>query len=298
MKRILTLFVCLMVCVNSNVLHSQCGNILVNPIIDIDCIDDGSGNFTVSVDLSGIQWLGGNPSFYLEIDGETSDNFVADPNTSQTFVWTSTFAFCPSLGDIFVQVCNSINGNGCNCSAESGPLSEVLPVTLEKFSGNLHGSEINLNWTTSSELNADYFEIQHSTDAQNFNSLHQIEALGFSDSNHNYSFRHRDVQSEHNYYRLKQYDFNGEFYLSDIVFVKKALDPNELSIYPNPAFNELTITGLKEGYSWRITDTLGKNLKSGTAARINLVDFSKGTFHLTILNSQNKVIDSKRILKM
>ena len=68
------------------------------------------------------------------------------------------------------------------------------------------------------------------------------------------------------YYRLKQFDFDGQFEYSQIRSVNIQQLPNsQIEIYPNPLTNEIIITGnaneLKEVL---IYNTLGRNVTSVT----------------------------------
>ena len=64
---------------------------------------------------------------------------------------------------------------------------------------------------------------------------------------------------------------------------------NEISFYPNPAKEYLTISGLDETVTYSISDINGKLIQNGTAFdRINLENLTKGFYFLTIGNTISK----------
>ena len=64
---------------------------------------------------------------------------------------------------------------------------------------------------------------------------------------------------------------------------------NEISFYPNPAKESLTVKGLSEITSYSISDINGKLIQYGTTFdRINLENLTKGFYFLTIGNTISK----------
>lgn len=122
--------------------------------------------------------------------------------------------------------------------------NSFIPVELSSFSCFLENQKVELRWTTATELNNSGFEIERSTDLQNWDMIGFVKGNGTSTSEHSYFFQDIDcvVDGEY-YYRLKQIDFNGKFSYSQIVdatvnFVPKVLVLNQN--YPNP-FNPITL---------------------------------------------------------
>jgi hypothetical protein len=97
--------------------------------------------------------------------------------------------------------------------------AQVLPIELVEFKGESNGSFNKLSWTTASETNNDYFELEWSTDAASWETIHQIEGTN-SDANQYYQ-HHHSTSTSSNYYRLKQTDYDGKYKLSRIIYVEK-----------------------------------------------------------------------------
>ena len=94
-----------------------------------------------------------------------------------------------------------------------------LPIELISFTGTTKDGYNELNWTTASEVNSDYYDIQWSTDAYVWESIGNISAAGHSTSEINYIIQHRDYINGFNYYKLVQYDYDGWFEEFDIIAI-------------------------------------------------------------------------------
>jgi len=138
-----------------------------------------------------------------------------------------------------------------------------IPVELSLFTADVSGSNINLNWSTASEINNYGFEIERSSDKTDWRLIGFKEGNGTTTEIHNYSFVDDlfGTSSSKLYYRLKQIDFNASFEYSDIVEIEIAPATFSLSQnYPNP-FNPTTNIGFRIAefgfVSLKVFDVLG-----------------------------------------
>ncbi|MEM6697498.1 MAG: T9SS type A sorting domain-containing protein [Bacteroidota bacterium] len=114
----------------------------------------------------------------------------------------------------------------------------VLPVELLYFYGEKVDDQVRLNWETATELNNDYFEVEWSTNTKTFKPIGQVKGAGTTLEKQSYELLHPNPAAGINYYRLKQFDFDGSFEYSDIVAVKfDSNSKDELSVFPNPSSN-------------------------------------------------------------
>jgi hypothetical protein len=118
-----------------------------------------------------------------------------------------------------------------------------LPVTLVSFTGKIDGKTAQLRWTTATETGNKGFELQRAGTA----NANNWESLGFVSANTgniggNYQFTDRNPLSGGNYYRLKQVDLDGRFTISPIVFLNFNTKGGNISLYPNPVKDVLTLT--------------------------------------------------------
>jgi len=91
------------------------------------------------------------------------------------------------------------------------PGGTALPVTLLDFNGHAHDDCNHLNWSTASEANSDYFDVEHSLDAYEWISIGTVPAAGNSNMMLGYTLVHESPRNAINYYRLVQYDWDGVF---------------------------------------------------------------------------------------
>ncbi|MBR5168422.1 MAG: T9SS type A sorting domain-containing protein [Salinivirgaceae bacterium] len=117
-----------------------------------------------------------------------------------------------------------------------------LPVTFAAFAGHQEGNSIVLEWTTLSENNNDYFEIERSSDGINFVTIGYVEGAGNSNSRIDYSFNDNAPEQGRLYYRLSQVDFDGtREYADKVVTVTFANNKLAVSIVPNPTSGLFTL---------------------------------------------------------
>lgn len=86
-----------------------------------------------------------------------------------------------------------------------------LPVELLYFEGIKYPLFNLLEWSTASEYNSNYFEIEESVDGDNWSNISTVNAAGNSTQEIKYSIIDYNVESVINYYKLKQFDYNGEY---------------------------------------------------------------------------------------
>ncbi|MEQ8243222.1 T9SS type A sorting domain-containing protein [Fulvivirga sp.] len=97
------------------------------------------------------------------------------------------------------------NDPGLSSFAKNG----ALPIELLAFSAIVNETRVELDWSTASELNNDYFTIERSSDGLSFESVATVTGAGNSSETLNYSFVDRNPLFGKSYYRLKQTDFDG-----------------------------------------------------------------------------------------
>lgn len=210
---------------------------------------------------------GGNPlnlagvTLQIEIDGTTPgsqyDQIVATGAGAVTMNSTTTVSlsgtYTPVSGNSFTFVSGSnvtgtpgggpfILNNVELVQTSSGTLSfsQSFPVELTAFTARPKGRAVQLDWATATESNNDYFSIEHSTDGRQFAELGRADGAGNSLKPKLYSFVHSSPEKGLNYYRLKQFDFDGAFEYSKVQTAVIEGRP-ALTIRPTIARDEATI---------------------------------------------------------
>lgn len=107
---------------------------------------------------------------------------------------------------------------------------------------NKFREDVEIKWQTASEHNSDYFQLETSLDAVNWEIIQTIPAAGFSQELINYNSVDKDANRKQKYYRLKQVDFNGDFKIYGPLKADCAVESTNISLHPNPCATEVTLS--------------------------------------------------------
>tara|TARA_B100000508_G_scaffold141093_1_gene146519 strand:+ start:22881 stop:24350 length:1470 start_codon:yes stop_codon:yes gene_type:complete len=135
------------------------------------------------------------------------------PGTS-TFEWSNPIN--ANAGDIYIMMIDNWSASGSPFTLDWGGTaglsctSVVLPITLMDFNGVNMNERNKLYWSTGSEKNNSHFIVEYSPDGNNWEFVDMISGAGTSTTEQHYSTDHRDFENGINYYRLLQFDFDGE----------------------------------------------------------------------------------------
>ena len=164
-------------------------------------------------------------------------------------------------------------------------------------------------WSTTNEINADYFEVERSTDAISFTGVAQVNAAESLEPIHNYSINDllSNINTDIIYYRLRIVDKSGKFSYSKVVPVHLGQPENVLSVYPNPldSYTTLSVFASKPGTGMlRVVDNSGRQIltKSFTVYDGNnsiLIDqlgnLTRGVYVVQVL--MNNQLYNQKIIK-
>ncbi len=186
-------------------------------------------------------------------------------------------------------------------------VADPLPVELITFDGKLDQNQIQLDWQTATENNNDYFLIEKSTDGRTFENLGTVQGAGNSFEIRDYRMIDKEPAIGVNYYRLTQFDFNGDYFVNEKIVAIEYSSDGEISVLPNPVKGkqiqlvyETNIAGKLKVDIYTATGQLVRQLNlQASAARniydINLADLSNGVY---ILNTtQQEKSQSLRFVK-
>ncbi len=148
---------------------------------------------------------------------------------------------------------------------EAGP----MPVTLDKFTAILlQGNRVQLDWSTSMEINCSKFIVEKSYDGNSFSEGPSVSGNGTTALYHSYSVTDDNSTSAGAvYYRLKQIDLDGKANLSKVIAVKLMKENQVISVSPNPFTSYLNINmqwGKSETVTARVINVQGKEVLSKT----------------------------------
>ncbi len=201
------------------------------------------------------------------------------PTAGQTFDIMTFSSRVGTFASVTIPPVAGINFTVSYTSTKVTLNAQVLPVELIDFiatplppAKGKEGASVLLEWATASELDADRFEVEHSTDGLSFGKIGERQAAGTATEQQAYEFFHEQPAVGVNYYRLRQVDFNGAFEYSKMVAVDLSGSENlaglGLLLYPNPpkADSELNIrlTGIQFDFgSYAIFDAMGRLVQQG-----------------------------------
>ena len=212
------------------------------------------------------------PAMYIWNTYDCSGNLLRT-DTTITNVFVSTL---PS-GTCFSIQCAARYGNG---NAISSIIKHnILPLKLLSFTARKESNRVLLNWQTTNEANVSHINVQRAID-KDFTTIGKIN-VGIS----TYKFLDDKLPIATDKltlnYRLEIVDKDGSKTYSEIEQVNIQLPTYNISAYPNPAKDIVTIES-KGAKKLTITDCFGRVVHNADINRtsyiINLKPFAKGVY--------------------
>lgn len=198
-------------------------------------------------------------------------NTVAFGQFQPNLTWTTTTIY-PTQIRAYVGGLNTDITVGSSQTTDNLS-NHTLPIQLISFDGQCNEKDVELNWMTASETNNDFFTIQKSTDALNFEDIANVNGAGNSTENRYYSLSDIPYENITTYYRLKQTDFDGTYSFSKIISTDCNINSDGSQYY------NILVSGTKE-------ITIIFNTIKTYSAVIKIFDIS-GKELATVLNVEN-----------
>lgn len=197
-------------------------------------------------------------------------------------------ALCSPLENTNVFFGGSAEGAATNTFTQS-ICPAILPIELRSWQALCDQKMATLRWTTSSEINNDYFSIQRSNDAIKWSTIGTIAGAGNSNQPRQYSYKDVGNVDETVYYRLVQTDYDGKFEYSEIIS-SDCINDNQLNtvVSPNPNIGKFVISGLNPEAKNKITiyNCLGELVLESEIVKnslgVDLSDKSKGVYSILV----------------
>jgi hypothetical protein len=155
---------------------------------------------------------------------------------------SSTGSLSFTIGEIAVGSYSGPGGNLTQGFQIALGASNPLPLDFLSFTAKLANNETLLKWTTTHEINTNYFVVERSTDAKSFNPVATVAALGAANPGSDNSYQATDSLPlpGTDYYRIMEVDQNGQATYSPIVTVM-VIEGLSCMVYPNPAIDQLHV---------------------------------------------------------
>ncbi|HEY2720524.1 MAG TPA: T9SS type A sorting domain-containing protein, partial [Chitinophagaceae bacterium] len=149
-----------------------------------------------------------------------------------------------------------------------GQIGTPLPLKFgdikvsEKSAGN-----VDVNWVSYSEVNLKYFQIERSSNGQQFSAIGKTNARN-NNNKDNYTWTDTAPLKTVGYYRVDGVDIDGKANYSTIVKIDPSQTRSDLTLFPNPVLdNRLSVQSGnmdKGGYRILISNIYGRTLYNQT----------------------------------
>jgi hypothetical protein len=170
----------------------------------------------------------------------------------------------------------------------------ILPIELIQWNAIQKGAFIQLSWTTATETNNHFFNLQRSINGEDWTTISTILGAGNSSKNIYYNEIDEDPIIGISYYRLQQIDFDGKFTNSSIISVESnSLLNKNILVYSVQGLSYINIEQNKiKTQDISIIDINGKMVTNyvqmiqlnNSEVKINVSDLPKGTYFVKTKN--------------
>ena len=181
-----------------------------------------------------------NTNRQLCVDND-GDGFGDGTPLNYTFAQiTKVFSVSGTTLDLRIRV--SANGGGEEWAIDNFRLYGLspLPVKLLSFTATPGNGVNRLNWSTATEKDNAYFDVENSVDGITFNTLETKQAQGDGSLEQHYSAEHNNPSPGKNYYRLKIVATSGDYSYSPVVSLFNEVK-EQIHVSPNPFTNIISI---------------------------------------------------------
>lgn len=180
-----------------------------------------------------------------------------------------------------------------------GPSPSALPIKLISFQANCsEDNSIAITWSTASERNASHYLVEKSIDGQIWSTIGQAQATGNSTLLSTYELSDFSKLAGVIYYRLTQFDINGNSESFDPVSLNciSATKKNQITTYPNPSSEGFTVSfyteSAEENGQLTMMDASGRSVyqeaviisKGNTNFQIGNLDVQPGIYYIHLSN--------------
>lgn len=273
-----------------------------------------SGGYTYyyssfSTTTTGVDWVAGSENIVLTL------NIVSNPGIPGPGVFElANDQFAEDISAATDGYYQSISNNGMPGDENNGDggifynasTSAPLPIELTKFNAKAQADHTTqLDWEAATELNLSHYDVEHSSDGVNFNSIGKVSATGTQSGTAVYDFLHSNPVDGINYYRLKILDNNGAYEYSPIRNVVFDEVLGSFDLQPNPSTGPFSLmsTNLdkyKDDLRYQIFDVTGKLIEEGLVKDerldFDLSNYKSGMYSFAILSNKEFIKQFQLIL--
>lgn len=138
---------------------------------------------------------------------------------------------------LFLRWCSNGSEVGMPSSEDCGTTMAdcvfvPLPTNITDFKAVQHEKEIETKWHVANEVEIDHYEVEASNDGYTWKFVSKVFSNPMNNEDVNYNQIDTEFSGDIVYYRLTQYDVNGNLKDQKITYIKPEYSTS--SVYPNP----------------------------------------------------------------
>lgn len=252
-----------------------------------------------STSLGNLTWDGGSYTL-TSVDLSSSSAVTNSVEFRIYFHSGSSWIYMPA-GSSYASIDGTPNSYSTYAAVAVWGSMTTLPVQLSYFTASTPKPEnVQLEWSTQTEENTQVFNVERSENGVDWETIDQIRAAGNSQTTRTYLMIDENPLIGDSYYRLKIIDFDGDFDYSEIESVSRTetTQNQSLSVYPNPASDEVILTGqVSEIKQIKVMDLTGRDVTNqvqltpitNEKVRIDLSSLNIGLFMIQTANESVRV---------
>jgi hypothetical protein len=293
-----------------------------------DVLNDGSNTVYITGAFLGTFDFDPGPGIANRTGAGTSDIFVAQYDSASNYV--GSFAMGGTGTDVGKSLALSNTcglyvtgffGGNVDFDPQAGTATQLgigsldvflakytcnqligLPIELNSFSATCNTPNIEINWTTSAEINNHYFTLERSFDAVHFEELGEVFGAGNSSSLQTYTLNDANIPRTNTpvYYRLNQTDYNGVTTQLETISATCTQPEQDWLVYPNPNHGEFTITTSTISSVFTLVDMLGNVVwQNNSTQQINFYNVShlNPGMYILVAEQEGKTTTQKIIIE-
>ena len=261
------------------------------------CTSDGLF-YSVVLSFSGGPNSGSGYNIVNNLTGETIATGISETLIEGPFDNGSAYSYTVSI--LAEPDCSLVFENSL---VECGNVA----IELIEFDGRVEEEGNMLYWSTASEFENDYFELQRSLDGTDFEPIAQVDATGNSNITTNYYHIDEDAPRGWSYYRLHVIDIDGNVDKTQIVPLYRPYDDKgDLTVTPVPTTDFINLSfqaDRSDKVDFEIYDATGRlmrvieveTIEGFNETQVDVRSYPTGAY-LVRMNSANSMVVRKFIV--
>ena len=257
---------------------------------------------------------------WVALQNSPSVGFTIPETINPVWVGVGNVFTLPTTGSFLVQtirftISDDVPG-GCgndfaldDIKLATCPEGGPLPVQFLSIAAQKKGSGVNILWSTATEADNEYFEVERSIDGGNtWYPVSKTKGSGTSSIARNYTAYDAKPNTGTNYYRIKQVDKDGTAKYSATAVYKLTIEQTDISVLANPFNRNITVDFLSnrnQTVNSRLFDNTGKqvltqqiNIAKGSSRKtIETANLNRGMYILQVTDENGQILYSDKLIK-